>query len=308
MRLWNLGACVLALVLASCGGESTTVEQQEMGTLRLQLLSSSSGGRVYGLKGATFTITGPQTVTLSGETPDASLQTTLQAGAYTIQLGDGWHLEDLAAPGTAVSAQLLSPNPLPFFVTKGELTEVRFQFKLPGEGSADVGIVVDNGGWLAGTIQFTEREPYGAPPGTFDELVGKSVPFLITYNTATYTKDSYYGKALRVESGPVTVQFGGAPSELLDRAASSLKGARIMYELRTAGPAGVLYFAGLMWTTPTPEAFRIEFGPMDSFQGAVDGEGFPAKRPFETNIHDFVLRDGMSSDGARGPSTLSGQP
>jgi hypothetical protein len=293
--------------MVSCGGEIGTVEQpqpQAEGTLRLPLISPAPDGKVYRLVGATFTITGPQTFTITDTSAD-TVYTTLQAGAYTIQLGDGWRMERTDAPGTAVPAQLLSPNPLPLLVTKDELSMVRFQFKLAGDGAADVGIKVDKGGWLAGTLQFTERENSGYP-SPFDDLVGKSVPFLISYESATFTKENYYGKVLRVHTGPVTVQFGGAPSDLLARAAASLNGSTLIFELRADGPTGFITFSNMFFMSH-PEAFELELAPSPYFLGAIDSEGYPAVRNFQFNTMAF-LRDSNGSDGVRGTASVNGLP
>lgn len=279
-------------------------QQQTEGTLRLPLISPAPDGKVYRLVGATFTIAGPQTVNLTDTSAD-TVQTTLQAGAYTIQLGNGWRMERVDAPGTAVPVQLLSPNPLPLFVTKDETSVVRFQFKLPGDGAADVGIKVDDGGWLAGTLYFTERENPGYP-SPFDDLVGKSVPFLISYESATLTKENYYGKVLRVQTSPITVQFGGAPSDLLARAATSLKGSTLNFELRADGPSGFLVFGG-MFFMGNPEAFELELAPTPAFPGATDGEGYPAVRAFQFDTMAF-LRDSNGYDGVRGTASVNGSP
>jgi hypothetical protein len=228
VRLWKLGACVLALLVASCGGETGTVDQKAEGTLRLPLVSPTPGGGLYKLVGAKFNITGPKTVTIEDTSAD-TVQTTLTAGSYTIEFAGTWHMESMDAPGTPVQAQLLSPNPLPLIVKKGETSEVRFLFKLPGEGTANVGIVVDSGGWLAGTLQFTERTSPGTPSG-FDELVGKSVPFVISVQSYTLYRDSWMPR-LWVDSTSTTVQFGGAPSAQLQRVAASLTGAPLSFSL-----------------------------------------------------------------------------
>jgi len=308
VRLWNLGACVLALLVVACGGEAVTTEQQAAGTVRFPLTSPAPNGKVYRLMGATFELTGPQTVTVTDTSTDTVL-VPLTVGSYTARLGGTWRLEDMAAPGVTVPAQLLSPNPLPFFVDKDQPTQVRFQFKLASEGSADVGIRVDNGGWLSGTIQFTALEHPSSEPSQFDELVGKSVPFLVSYESAMIRKDNYSSKELNVTAVSTTFQFGGAYSETLARAAASMKGATIMFGLRVVSD-GRISFAGLYpMNAPDPDAFRLEIAPSDMpFVGAVDGEGYPAPRPFQTTSPFVFLRDPLSSKGVRGTVTLNGSP
>jgi hypothetical protein len=304
VRLWNLSACVLALFVVACGGETVTVEQQNAGTLQLPLTSSSPDGKVYRLVGATFKIVGPQTVTIADTSAD-TVQTALEAGSYTVELAGTWTMERVDAPGTAVSASLLSPNPLPFSVTKGATSVVRFQFKLPGQGSADVGFQVDTGGWLAGTLRFTDRENPYSGPNAWDALVGKDVPFLMSFESATY---SYSGRDLYVQTSPVTVQFGGPHSELLERAAGSMKGGSLFFTLRPYGPGGVLQFGPMIYMGSSPESFRLELGASDPFQGVVDANGAPALKAFQFQTNMVRLLEPYGGEGVRGTASVNGQP
>lgn len=308
MQLRILGACALALLVAACGGEtvSTEQQQQELGTVRFPLTSPAPNGKLYRLIGATLELTGPQTVTVTDTSVD-TVMVPLTVGGYTAKLGGTWRLEDMAAPGVAVAAQLLSPNPLPFFVDKERPTEVRFQFKIASEGSADVGIRVDNGGWVSGTLQFTALEYSSPEPTQFDALVGKSVPFLVSYEMGMIRRDNYYGKELNVFAVTTTFQFGGEPSATLARAAASMKGSEIVFGLRTMSD-GRLSFNGLRaMFSPNPDAFRLEIGASDlPFVGAVDADGYPAPRPFQTSSSYVLLRDPISGQGVRGTVTLNG--
>jgi hypothetical protein len=303
VQLRILGACALALLVAACGGETVTTEQQEMGTARLPLTSPSPNGKLYRLVGATFEFAGPQTVTVTDTSAD-TVMVPLPVGTYTAKLGGAWRLEDVAAPGTTVLAQLVSPNPLPLFVTKDQVSEVRFQFKLAGDGTADVGIRVDKGGWLSGTIQFTELQ--SPTPGPFDELVGKSVPFLLSYESGTLLRESNYGKSVIVMADLTTVQFGGAPSEVLARAAASMKGSTVSFSLR-ANQEGRLEFGGLYpRNSPNPDAFKLDMMGGPAFVGPVDSEGYPALRPFETESPYVYFRDAQGANAVRGTATISG--
>ena len=303
MQLRILGACVLALLVVACGGGTVAPEQQEKGTARLPLTSPSSNGKLYRLVGATFEFAGPQTVTVTDTSTD-TVMVPLTVGAYTAKLGGSWRLEDAAAPGTTVLAQLVSPNPLPFFVTKNSVSEVRFQFKLAGDGTADVGFQVDKGGWLAGTIQFTALESPGS--GLFDALVGKSVPFLLSYESGTLLREAYYSKEVVVIADLATVQFGGPPSDVLARAAASMKGSTISFSLR-ANPDGRVEFGGLIpRNSPSPDAFRLDMMGGPSFVGALDSEGYPALRPFETESPYVYFRDAQGANAVRGTATVSG--
>lgn len=300
MRLWNLRACVLALFVVACGGGTGTVEQQEAGTLRLPL-TASSDGKVYRLVGATFNITGTSTVTVT-DTADETAEVPLQAGSYTIKLAPGWTMERVDAPGTAVAATLLSPNPLPFFMKKGEATLVRFQFKLPGEGTADVGIEVDSGGWLAGSIRFDSAG--GSSPNPYAELVGKTVPFLISFKSFTTTRESW--SMTRVQTSPVTVQFGGDPSAQLERVAASLKDTAFFFDLKGVGGSMVEFSHGTLFSSRTGIELRF-FPGFSSFVGVVDSEGYPVFRPF--SIETIAnLGEPPAGYGVDGLATVNASP
>lgn len=306
MRLWNIGAYVLALLVVACGGQSgvADVEQQTAGTLRLPLVSPSPDGKLYRLVGATFDITGPQTVSLT-DTSAETVHTTLLAGSYTIELKGPWHLESMDAPGTPVPAQMISPNPLPFSVTKEELTEVRFLFKVPGNGDASVGIKVDNGGWLSGTLHFTQREDPTSGPSVFDELVGQSIPFVISFESATLIKNNWSYKELVVDAHPPhTIQFGGPNSALLERVAASMRDVPFSFSLR-ATPEGFVQFSNMNMWGP---AFMIQMNESAPFAGKLDAEGYPTAQSFEVEANTFIRSVSGHYDGVYGPADVNGSP
>ncbi|MFE8605627.1 hypothetical protein [Archangium violaceum] len=301
MRLLNLGASVLALVVLACDGGTFTVEPQDAGTLQLPLTSTAPGGTVYRLVGATFNITGTQTVTVSDTAAD-TVQVPLQAGPYTIALASGWHMERADAPGTAVPATLLSPNPLTFTVKKDVATQVRFMFKLPGDGTADVGIHVDSGGWLAGTIHVEVSDGSGPDIDPYGELVDKDVPFLISFESFTTSRES--GGATAVNTGPVTVQFGGVHSEQLERVAASLKGAMFFFTLQRSG-SGMVDFGGGHIENLGADIRLMLYPGSIPFAGLLDAEGYPLFRPFETESHTELWD---ASIGFQGSSDVNAAP
>lgn len=302
MRLWNLGACALALFVVACGGETVTVAQQEAGSLQLPLVSTSPDGKVYRLMGATFNITGTQTVTVTDTAAD-TVAVTLQAGTYSIELASGWRLERADAPGTAVTATLLSPNPLPFFVKKDETTQVRFLFKLPGDGTADVGIHVDSGGWFTGTLQFDGLEGDTGPTNPYAELVGKNVPFLISFESFTTTRDSWE-KMTHVQTGPATLQFGGAPSAQLERVAAALKGKPFFFSLRAESSGRVFFYGSSLFNPEADINFEILSG-FESFMGVLDSGGYPVFAPF---AFEAGARIRGSSSGVWGMADVNAAP
>ncbi|WP_146210085.1 hypothetical protein [Vitiosangium sp. GDMCC 1.1324] len=304
MRLWNFGAYVLALLVVACGGESVPVTQGQgaEGTLRLPLVSPGPYGD-YRLVGATFNITGPQTVTITDTSPD-TVHAALMAGAYTIELAGSWHLERTDAPGTVVPAQLLSPNPLSFYVTKDQLSDVRFLFKIAGSGAADVGFKVDQGGWIAGTLQFTARESPGNGPSVLDELVGKSVPFVIGFESSALNRGT--SRDLNVQAiGPLTVQFGGPHSDLLAHVAASISRYSYVYFNLRATPSGLIESGPIqIWS----EDFALELLPSAPSPGVLDSEGYPAPRLFQFETEGALRSSHEPGNGVRGPASVNLQP
>ncbi|AKJ00496.1 putative lipoprotein [Archangium gephyra] len=252
------------------------MDPQEAGTLQLPLSTPGADGKVYRLVGATFHITGTQTVTVSDTAAD-TVQTTLQAGSYTIELASGWTMERADAPGVAVPATLRSPNPLPFFVKKNETTQVRFLFKLPGEGTADVGIHVDSGGWFAGTLRFDVLDGDFGPMNPYSGLVGTSVPFVLSFESFTVTHDSW-DKTTHMETGPATLQFGGAPSEQLERVAASLKGRPFFFSLRLDSSGKAFLMGSSLYNPESSLQFEI-LSSFESFTAVLDSDGYPVFSP-----------------------------
>ncbi|NTX54768.1 hypothetical protein [Myxococcus sp. CA039A] len=218
MKKLNLSALLLTLLVAACGGSSGTglddVPESE-GVIQVPLITTGTGGQTFRLVGATFDITGPKNHTITDTSAD-TVAVQLPAGGYTIQLQGEWHIERVGAPGQSIPATLISPNPLSFTVAEGEARTVRFLFKTPAEGTTDVGFSVDTGGWLAGTLDFTGSP---IPPSSeLYELTGKTVPFAISFESAQVRQgnDSSFGSHLMVTTSPVSVQFGGAYSAVLN--------------------------------------------------------------------------------------------
>lgn len=282
----------IALLAVACGGSSmpsTPVLQAGEGLLELPLVSTTAG-RGYRLVGATFAITGPQSVTVTDTSAD-TVSVPLMAGVYSIQLNGPWHVERTDAPGQPVPVTLVSPNPLTFALGEGQARPVRFLFKVAGDATADVGFNVDSGGWIAGSIAF-EQVPPGAS-GPFVELAGTTVPFVISFESSTVNRGSW-GPELDVETSPITVQFGGAASGFLaDQLAPALEGAPLFMHLsRNSGQQTSVSIAPL----GRPQAdFRLHLFPL-AMDGGVDAEGYPALQLYDfQGMADLVSINGPSS-------------
>jgi hypothetical protein len=135
-----------------CQDQPVSESEQQMGTVRLPLVTSADG---YRLIDATFVIksqAGTLIATLDSESaPDAqALTAALNQGTYTVGLQDGWTLSKIENGGTetAVRAALTSVNPQTFQINTGLDTDISFSFTTDlgivtiGEGSVNVGVDV----------------------------------------------------------------------------------------------------------------------------------------------------------------------
>ncbi|MCP3137974.1 hypothetical protein [Pyxidicoccus xibeiensis] len=285
MRKFNCSVIALALLVWACGGASSTEPREPLaheGVIQLPLTTTSADGQRYRLVGATFAITGTQSLNITDTSVD-TLSVPLPAGPYSIRLEGEWRIERVEAPGQTVPASLMSPNPMAFSLLEGETRTVRFLFKVPGNGTADVGFTVDSGGWLSGTFDF-DPLPQPEPFNTLGELAGRSVPFIISWNTATVTRVGG-PRGFEVRTGPITVQFGGPYSELLhDRLAPSFEqGGPINFSLLAFEYGEVMF---IPWAFHSRESENYELGleSVDVTSGGLDAEGYPSLRPvnFET--------------------------
>ncbi|WP_193428897.1 hypothetical protein [Corallococcus soli] len=259
------------------------------GLLELPLLSTTTAGRSYKLVGATFVITGPQSVTLTDTTVD-SVSTPLMAGLYSIQMTGPWHVERTDAPGQTVPATLVSPNPMSFTLGEGETRPVRFLFKVEGDGTADVGFRVDHGGWISGSITFDPLAP--GESEIFAELAGTTVPFVISYESAVV--DRSWGM-VSVETSPITAQFGGASELLLKQLVPSMNGNSMHLQLYRTQPGGVMYLPFIELGAPgAPARLQLELGVLSVIN---DADGYPVLQPYSMQGVARVVARENSGDG-----------
>lgn len=274
---WFVGAiALLALACGEVSESSTLVVRDGEGVLELPLVSTSAG-RSYKLVGATFAITGPQNATIT-ETSEDSVSLALIAGTYSIQMNGEWHVERTDAPGVVVPVTLVSPNPLTFTLGEGETQPVRFLFKVPGDATADVGIGVDSGGWISGTLEFEAAPPpWTSPPSILDGLRGKSIPFVISFESTTLTRSVEFGyKQVHVQASPVTFQLGGeVPEAVMQQYVAALEGRTMEFSVAASGP-GYAYAVNLFLENPE-NGVRFELHPMVII--GADAEGYPILVP-----------------------------
>ena len=293
----------------ACGGAAGTAAPQGTGQLQLQLIAPGPNGQTYELVGATFTLTGPENVTITN-TSGSSVSVPLTAGLYSIQLGGDYHLERVGAPGQAVPAQPISPNPLSFSIGEGEVRVVRFLFKLPGSGDADLGFSVDNGGWITGTLDISPLNPPGND-NIFSELAGHSIPFTISFESAMLSREGGFQQSLNVTTSPITLQFGGPPSRLLQErvipALQDSNGPPFMFRLERVSGGQVVFSGFQLLGNAEPFSWRVF--PSAPFPGAVDADGFPKPQPFTfSNVPSAMEYFGASLNTADAMASGSVQP
>ncbi|GHG76488.1 hypothetical protein [Comamonas sp. JC664] len=307
MKKSILLATALSFFFVACSESSTgpyAPLRATEGVLQLPLVSTTSNGEQYRLVGATFVITGMEDRIITDTSAD-TLVVPLLAGTYSIRLEGDWHLERLGpTSATVVAATLISPNPMAFSITARATQDVRFLFKVPAEGTATVGITVDEGGWITGTLDFTYLFP-GPSGSEFSPLLDQQVPFTISFETATFSRD--YWDGLTVETEGVTVQFGGPYSEVLHaRVAPTLTGGTARFQLARTD-SNEIFFTNLnMWNDDNPLYGLSVYGGTP-FWGRLDHERIPVRQPF-TFAESYFSLHSSSSGFIEGTAEGNGVP
>ncbi len=130
-----LATLMAVLPLSACNSEEPQRESAS-GSISLPLMTTG-GETIYRLQNATFTISdGPTlaTLTSSDDPNETSLTAELAIGSYNATLEPGWELQAQQPDETfaGVTATLLSPNPVPFFINENSTTNVAYQFATAG--------------------------------------------------------------------------------------------------------------------------------------------------------------------------------
>jgi hypothetical protein len=301
----KFSAVVIALFLAACGGSPSTqpqepvVPQEGEGVVQLPLTTQGSQGEMYRLTGATFAITGAKAVTLSDDSHAPSVSAALPAGNYTIQLNTGWTLERMGPTVETVQATLVSPNPMPFTIQEGQTRSVRFLFKVPGNGNAEVGFSVDTGGWMSGTFDFAPLD--GPSTGNpFEALAGTSVPFVMSFESSNVsTSGGFNTRMTIINPSPISVQFGGTYSELMhERLAPAFQGAT--FPISLVAQDGSMYVSGFIIQSRQGELFTLEVLASAPFTGVLDAQGYPEARPFQFEAPFDLVKGDMVSPPVMG--------
>lgn len=281
-------AAVCLLLFAACGTadrtDRDTATNGGEGKAEVSLTSSGNDGVTYRLVNSTLTITGPQSVVITDTSADV-VNVPLKAGTYSVQLGGSWRLERSDAPGVAVDATLISPNPLVFTVKVDTIQPVRFLFKLPGQGTGSIGVTVNRGGWITGSFTLqTNNDSSGTH--LLDSTIGVPFTFTFGFESATFarSRDATTGRGtLSVDTGPITVQFGGTPNEFLaSELAPVLEGTSLHFELSDSDGQGTIQVSpfNLPGTGFNPKHLYFGAFPSQLFSGILDREGIPEPQAF----------------------------
>ncbi|HKY36442.1 MAG TPA: hypothetical protein VJN18_10910 [Polyangiaceae bacterium] len=156
-----LGVAVLTCIVAACsstpldpGSEQGSTEES-VGSVNLPLITKTSDA-IYRLNKAVFTITGANLAAarVVKPLPDVEIHNEkLPVGSYSISLAKGWVLEKKGPADqvfVAVTAQLVTPNPLTFDVDGFTPADALFGFVtssgdvMLGDGSANIRIGVSD--------------------------------------------------------------------------------------------------------------------------------------------------------------------
>lgn len=129
-RAW---VCVIAIITSGCLAD----EPASTGSVTVNLAGETVTGVSYRLRNATVAVTGTGTFQLFNTEDDPSrtqLSASVAPGNYTAHLSPGFRLERVDGDGaTAVSAALISPNPVAFSVLANQRTVVPLRFQVNAE-------------------------------------------------------------------------------------------------------------------------------------------------------------------------------
>jgi hypothetical protein len=271
------------------------------GTLTLPLTQTGPHGEQFRLTNATFDIAGgsgfARTVT-SGVEDEIVLD--VPPGPTTIQLRDGWTLQQLASGAfVPVDALLGSINPAFVRMLASRPAVAEFDFLVRSvDGPLTIRLgVVDAPRELAGPM-FVDQATGGLAGYT-----GARIDFAVFFDLAALDRVALPdgSKQLVYTAGPAALElYNDALGTLAPVLAADQTGGFLQYTV-TARPDGTIELAGAM----SGQTSVLSFGPhaIDLVLPPLDVDGFPADAFFVDFSLPFTL-DATATDGAGG--TLSG--
>jgi hypothetical protein len=288
--------------LAGCIVHDAAPDAPDTGTLTLPLTQTGPHGEQFRLTNATFDIAGgsgfAQTVT-SGLEDEIVLP--VPPGPTTIQLRDGWALEQLASTGAFVpiDALLGSANPAFVRMLASQPAVAEFDFLVRDvDGTLTIRLgVVTAPRELAGPM-FPKQAT-----GGLAAYASTAMDFAIFFDLAALDRATLVdgSKQLTYTAGPAALELYNDPiGTLAPLLKADQTGGFLQYTV-TAKPDGTIELAGSM----SGATSVLSFGPhaIDLAPPPLDGDGFPADAFFLDFSLPFTL-DATATDGAAG--TLSG--
>lgn len=291
-----------AAALAGCVIHEAAPDTPDTGTLTLPLTQTGPHGEQFRLTSATFDIAGgsgfAQTVTSGLE---SEIVLAVPPGPTTIQLHDGWSLQQLASSGAfvPVDALLGSTNPAFARVLANQPAVAEFDFLVrSADGTLTIRLgVVNSPRELAGPMFVHEAT------GGLAAYAGAAMDFAIFFDLAGLDRAVLPdgSKQLAYTAGPAALElYNDALGALAPLLKADQTGGFLQYTV-TARPDGSVELAGSMSGLTSV----LSFGPhaIDLGPPPLDADGFPADAFFVDFSLPFTL-DATATDGAGG--TLSG--
>lgn len=293
---------VAAAPLAGCVVHEATPGAPDTGTLTLPLTQTGPHGEQFRLTNATFDIAGgsgfAQTVTSGLE---AEIVLPVPPGPTTIQLRDGWTLQQLASSGAfvPVDALLGSVNPAFVRMLASQPAVAEFDFLVRSvDGTLTIRLgVVNTPRELAGPM-FVQQAT-----GGLAAYASARMDFAMFFDLAALDRVTLPdgSKQLAYTAGPAALElYNDALGTLAPVIKADQTGGFLQYTV-TAKPDGTIELAGSM----AGQTSVLSFGPhtIDLAPPPLDADGFPADAFFLDFSLPFTL-DATATDGAAG--TLSG--
>ncbi|MEZ4335602.1 MAG: hypothetical protein R3B82_03150 [Sandaracinaceae bacterium] len=176
-------------VLAATALIACALPPEELGSVTMDLRSTSASGVEYRLVNATLTFDGPETVVATTDPNAETVERDLLPGAYWMTLEDGWVLQRNDGTGFVdVEGVLLEANPKRLAIIRGEVTQAVLRFGVGddfiefGHGRVRVGIDVEESPPYGGTVTFAFSATVTFSDHPSIAVVGDTI-------TGTYTFD-----------------------------------------------------------------------------------------------------------------------
>jgi hypothetical protein len=292
----------VAPLAAGCVVHDAAPGASDTGTLTLPLTQTGPHGEQFRLTGATFDIAGgsgfAQTVTSGLE---REIVLTVPPGPTTIQLREGWTLQQLAPSGAfePIDALLGSANPAFVRMLASQAAVAEFDFLIRSvDGPLTIRLgVVTAPRELAGPMFVHEAT------GGLAAYAGRSMDFAMFFDLAALDRATLPdgSKQLAYTAGPAALElYNDAPGTLAPLLAADQTGGFLQYTV-TARPDGTIELAGSM----SGQTSVLSFGPhaIDVVVPPLDADGFPSDAFFLDFSLPFTL-DATATAGAGG--TLTG--